>query len=299
MKRNPVETLLVAGFVFLAPADILADSEVERRVAAHPAGLVTIENIAGSVAVRGWDRDEVEVVGRLGSGIKELAVDNSGKVTDIEVVLERHGGGRGHGGNARLEIRVPRLSALDIEVVSAEVEIVGVGGEVTVESVSGSIDFEGDSDSLDLESVSGSIEAEGEFDRLDLETVSGQILARGSVEEIEAGSVSGSIEIISTTLHRAELSTTSGSIEIEASLSSRSEIEIESHSGSVDLRLPISTSAEFEIETYSGRIDNAFGPSGKRTGRYGPGRELDFTLGRGDAQVDIETFSGSVALLKN
>ncbi len=285
-------TFLTAGLLILLPA-VVAAEEIERVVPARPDGLVTIENIAGSVVVTGWDREEVEVSGTLGRGVEGLVIESRGQVVEIEVELVHRGHGRD--GSAELEVRVPRGSEVDIEVVSAEVAISRVEGEVTVESVSGSVDVEGRLKELDIESVSGSIEVNAEVERVAVESVSGRINLEGAVREIEAGTVSGRIEIDTGEIRRAELSTTSGHIEITGALAAGAEIEAESHSGGVELSLPSETSARFAVATYSGRITNELGPPPDRA-RYGPSKELRFQVGDGDARVEIDTFSGSVSL---
>ncbi len=286
--------LIAAASLLIPAASAVADSEVERRVPARPDGLVTVSNVSGSVTVTGWNRNEVEVIGDLGRGVEELVIDSSGRVTDIEVELR----GRSHGwdGNARLEIRVPEGSSLDIEVVSAEVEVTNVHGDVTIESVSGSIEIESSSKAVDLESVSGSIEVEGEFERLDAESVSGRVQVRGTAQEVDLSTVSGELELRVDGIRRGDLSTVSGSIELVGDLDSRAEIEAESHSGSIELQLPSSTSARFRVATHSGRINNELGPPAERTSRYAPGRRLEFELGKGDGRITIDTFSGSVSL---
>jgi DUF4097 and DUF4098 domain-containing protein YvlB len=290
MSRTP---WLITGLLWLVPALAAADSEVDRVVPARPDGRVSISNVAGSVTVTGWDRDEVHVTGTLGRGVEELKVESRGGSVEIEVELMHHG--RGWDSDARLEIRVPRASDVDVEVVSAEVKVSEVEGELTVESVSGSVEVAGRLEDLDVESVSGSIDVDADVDRASLESVSGRIRLEGKLREIEAGSVSGSVEIDTGEIRRAELETTSGRIEISGSLAAGAEIEAESHSGSVELSLPSSTSAHFEISTYSGRITNELGPPPDRA-RYGPSRELEFQVGGGDARVKVDTFSGSVSL---
>ncbi len=286
-------TLCIAGLLLLLPAALWADSEIERIVPARPDGLVTISNVAGSVVVTGWDRDEVEVTGTLGRGVEELEVESRGRSVEIEVDLVRRSHGRD--GNADLEIRVPRGSELDVEVVSARVDISEVEGEVTIESVSGSVTVEGRLKELDVESVSGSIEVDAEVEQVSVESVSGEIRLQGAMREIEADTVSGEIEIEAGEILQAELSTTSGGIEIAGSLAAGAEIEAESHSGSIELDLPSSTSARFDVATHSGRISNQLGPPPDRN-RYGPGKELEFSIGGGAARVTIDTFSGSVSL---
>lgn len=284
----------VAVVALLAPQALEAQKRVEKRVDARPDGRVTISNVAGSVEVVGWSEAAVEVVADLSSGVEELQVRSQGRETEIEVELVR--GNRHRGGNAVLEVRVPRGSDLEIEVVSASVDVEDVEGEINIESVSGSIDVSGRSEGLEMESVSGSIDVDGATGRLDAESVSGRIRLRGAAREIDASTVSGQLELEGEEIDRADLSTVSGGIELSGSLSADAEIEIESHSGGVELRLPASASARFSVVTYSGRIDNELGPPARRTGRYTPGKELDFTMGGGDARVTIESFSGSVSL---
>ena len=48
---------------------------------------------------------------------------------------------------------------------------------------------------------------------------------------------------------------------------------------------------------FSGGIDNQLSADEPhRTSQYAPGRELEFTLGSGDGEVRIESFSGEVVL---
>ena len=61
------------------------------------------------------------------------------------------------------------------------------------------------------------------------------------------------------------------------------------------MAVPASTSARFRVETFSGSIKSEFG-SAARSDEYGPGMELDTTVGDGDAQVRIESFSGTVKI---
>ncbi len=288
-----IETIASAALLLFLPAALAAQSEVERTVPARADGLVTVTNVAGSVVVTGWDRDEVEVTGTLGRGVEELAVESRGGTVEIEVELVRRS--RGRDGNADLEIRVPRGCELDVEVVSADVDVSEVDGEVTIESVSGAVDVEGRPKELDVESVSGSIEIDAEVRAAVVESVSGEIRLTGVVRDVEASTVSGRIEIEAGEIAGLEIETTSGHVELSGSLAAGAEVEIESHSGSVDLGLPSSTSARFEVATFSGRITNEHGPPPDRN-RYGPGKELDFQVGGGSARVKIDTFSGSVTL---
>ena len=64
-------------------AAFASEHSVERKVAADATGEVVISNVAGTIDVRGWDRNEVQVTGTL---------DRKGRVTRLkatEVALVR------------------------------------------------------------------------------------------------------------------------------------------------------------------------------------------------------------------
>ncbi len=295
MSRALIKPILAAGLWLLLPALLVADAEVERTVDAAPGGRVEISNVAGSVRVIGWDRDQVQVDATLGQGVEELVVERSGDTVEIEVRPARRSR---WAASARLEVRVPRGSELEVDTVSAGVEVAEVAGRVKAESVSGSVEVAGGPAAVDVETVSGSIEADVQTGRVAVETVSGSVKLSGTIGEVEIETVSGRIGVASAALRRAELSTNSGRIGLAGALEGRAQIRAGSHSGSIELALPASTSARFEVSTFSGRIDNQLGPPPKKT-RYGPGKELEFALGGGEARVTVETFSGSVTLRRN
>src|SRR5690606_23080862 len=100
----------------------------------------------GSVAVSGWDRDEIAITGTLGDGARPLKIEGGG--SDLRIKVE--GGGDKEGwfswgadsrmGPSDLEVKVPKSAALKIGVVSANVTLSGVdGASLDVESVSGKL----------------------------------------------------------------------------------------------------------------------------------------------------------------
>jgi hypothetical protein len=77
--------------------------EVYRKLDAAAAGTVAIENTAGSVLVRGWSKNEVEVSGDLGSDVEELVFDRDGNVVNVHVKTRR---GSGRSSDTDLVVRV-------------------------------------------------------------------------------------------------------------------------------------------------------------------------------------------------
>jgi len=249
--------LMLVGLV-AAPA--LADRAIDETVSASPDGEVSVELIAGTITVIGWDRSEVRVTGTVGDDVEEVEIEADRGSVSIEVELrddENHK--RMQDAGADLQIYVPVGSAVEAEAVSADITVKGVEGEIEVESVSGDVELD------------------------------------GSASEIRAASVSGDIEVVSDRdLREGEFETVSGDIEFHAPLGA-GDFSFESVSGDVELYLPGGTSADFDVETFSGRIVNKLGPSADERGDE-PGKSLEFTIGGGAARVEVESFSGQVTL---
>lgn len=295
-RRPNALRVLVLGIsaAILLPLAAAAQTEVTRRADARADGLVEISNVAGSITVTGWERNEVEVKGILARGVEGLEVESRGRRVEVKV---EHGRRHDYGGSADLEIRVPRGSEVSIETVSASVDLADIAGELDVETVSGDVDVRGRPAAVDVETVSGDIDVDDAVERVAAESVNGTIRLRGG-RDIEAGTVSGEIRLDGVeSVSSVELEVVSGRVEFVGSLATGAYLTVSSHNGSIDVALPASVSARFEVSSFSGRVDNELGPPARR-GRFSPSRELDFTTGSGDARVRIESFSGSITLRK-
>jgi DUF4097 and DUF4098 domain-containing protein YvlB len=257
-------------------------------------GTVSISNIAGSVEVLGWANDQVEITGTLGEDIKELAIDGSTRHLEIEVKPVRGADGKI---SSYLTIRVPTGASVEIEVVSADVTVGDLTGNLDIESVSGEIEVGGRPASMDIEAVSGDIEVAYAPAETEIGSVSGRITIRDGVGAIELANVSGKIEILGGTFDKASVESVSGSIFWDADVGGSGPFDMENMSGTIKLVVSSAVSADFEISTFSGNISNAFGQEPTRTSKYAPGTELSFTTGSGGPRVSISSFSGSVKLV--
>lgn len=291
------KTLLLLMAIALAAGGGWAGESVDVTKSASASPSVDIENLAGSVRITGWDRNEIKVTGVLGDDTDGLDFSGSGDSFDIEVEIPDSYGRRRRDLDSDLEIWLPAGSSVSVETVSASIRVSEVNGQLELESVSGEVTVDGSPTSADVETVSGNIEVSGSQTRIIAESVSGRIELSGVAERVEAATVSGSIKVGASNIERGEFEAVSGSVHFTGALSPGARLSAESHSGSVVLSLPADTSARFQIETFSGSIHNDFGGGeAERTSRYAPGKKLDFTLGSGDAQVRVESFSGSVTL---
>lgn len=289
-----MKTISLAVLALFAALPAFAGTSVDITKPAQADGEIRIYNISGSVEVRAWDRNEIRVVGDLGTGVDHLVFEVEGGRTDIKVVGHRH---RSSHMRSDLEIDVPAGSNIDVETVSASVSLEGLKGkEIEVETVSGEIEISDCTGEVEVESVSGSVIIEGSIRAVDVETTSGRIEISGAQEWVSAQSVSGRVEVEAGTLQRAKIETVSGRIELECGMQERGRLDLQSFSGSVVLSLHDLSDVRFDLETFSGDIECDFESEVRRVRRFLPGRSLEFTAGKGLARVSIETFSGNIVV---
>lgn len=304
--------LAVALATFAATA--AAQQSINETRPAAAAGTVEIENVSGSVRVTTWNRNEVQVTGRLGRGAERLDFTTQGDRTRIRVVLPSQG--RNVQGSD-LEIRIPVRSSPIVETVSADIRISGARGAVQAKSVSGGIEvaaagaptlqassvsgtvrLTGSSGSVEAESVSGDLQVAVASRQTRAKTASGSIALRELSGAAEASTVSGNTVVEGGQFERLTLNSVSGGVRFRGQLTRGGMYHVTSHSGNVELQLPARVAADFEVSTFSGRVVNDFGPQAQRTSRYTPGRELRFSTGDGSARVVAKTFSGNVRLVR-
>lgn len=264
-------------------------------------GNVSIENIKGRIVVRTWAQPQVRITGTLGKGAEKLEIDGDGRDLSIEVKYPDRRNGWGWNRNEMeptiLEITVPQKASLDIESVSAEVDVQQIAGrKLDVSSVSGNIVVTASSPGeASFENVSGNTTLRITTDNVSAESVSGDINMQGGLSgRVSMETVSGNASLIAKTLSKLQFSSVSGDADVQAALATNGVVTGETVSGTLRLSLPKTTSAQLSIETFSGDINSPVGKVDRE--EYGPGKSLDARLGQGQGKIRLESFSGDVDL---
>ncbi|MDH3819830.1 MAG: DUF4097 domain-containing protein [Gammaproteobacteria bacterium] len=287
-------TVFVLGLLLAAP--IMAE-EVDRTLDAASDGRVHISNIAGSVTVNGWSRDQVEVTGELGRNVEELIFERDGDKITIKVKVPKKSG---RGIESDLYVQLPQGSSIDVSTVSADIDVKQVMGEQSLGTVSGDINTESAKSDISAEAVSGDIEISGQDSATNARanTVSGDVVLTGVAGVADTESVSGDVTVVDGSFERIDVNTVNGDILFRSALQAGGKLTAETVNGSVDLEFSGDVSGRFDIDTFNGDIDNCFGPKPERTSKYTPGLELSFQDGDGDARVNISTLNGDVSICR-
>ena len=282
----------VALALLLFPMGVGAQETVERSRAAAADGVVEIENIAGSIRVEGWNRNEVSMTARLGRGVEGVSFDGNSSRTRIRVVYPE----RGNSSGSELLVRVPAGSRIKVEGVSAPITVQNVTGPVEAQSVSGDVDVSGSTRTVRAGSVSGDVTVTAGTNDVRAQSVSGSVRLSGATGFIEAETTSGNVAVEGNEASSLSLQSVSGSVSYRGSLHANASVDIESFSGTVDFAIPAGTAGNFEASTFSGSIDNDFNDARPRTERRGPGSELEFSTGDRGAQIELGSFSGTIRI---
>ena len=295
VTRRP---LLLAVLLAL-PTMAMAATPIDQTRPLDPTGRVEIENLKGSIQVRAWDQPQVKISGTLGDGVEKLIVEGDRGHLVVKVQYPKNSGWGGNKtGPTELVLMVPLRAELEIESVSADVDVSGVApSKLSIESVSGNVVLAGAPREVDVETVSGDQRLTVNSADVQAESVSGNLVLRGRMSgEVSTETGSGNIDVIVNGERVNELSanTVSGDADIRTGLASKGEIRLESVSGDLTVVLPKGVSAEVRGSSFSGNLS---APGAKIIKpEHGPGSSFSTRYGSGDGEINIETFSGNATL---
>jgi DUF4097 and DUF4098 domain-containing protein YvlB len=292
------QRLAVGAFalsVLIVPWSLVrAGRATEERRPAAPQGSVEIVDLAGSIELSGWDRPEIEVAGTADEDVAGVDLKSTGDRTSIRVTPRSSGAWR-DASSTRLVIHVPAKSTVSATLVSGDLKLSGVLGDVKLQTINGNVSGDAGGN-LRASTVSGSVRmtARG-AQTIEVKTINGDIQLASGAGEIEISTVSGNAKIDLGTLARGRFKSISGKLSASLSLAPGAQLEAESVSGTIGFDFPSVPAADFDVQSFSGSIDNCFGPKPVESS-YGMGSRLTFRSGDGQARVRIETKSGDVHL---
>lgn len=250
---------------------------------------LNIENQGGDISVKTWERNQVRVQASH-SRRTHINILLGGAVLSLEAEADR-----GPANMVDYELTVPAWMALNLEGMYATVNVKGSRGTINVETLDGDITVDGGAESVKLASVQGRIALTNARGRIELNTVSEDIEGSGLSGDIVAETVSGSITIARSDARSIEIQTVSGELIYDGRIVDGGRYSLLTHSGNIAVSVPEGTNATFATAVGSGDVRASFPlPTAERPSR----RRQTIRLGTGSATVELETFSGSISLLR-
>jgi hypothetical protein len=279
-----IATVLIAAVVLAQPA-----ARTDTTFAVQPGGRLALEVFHGAATVHGWDRDAIRVQARHPASMRAVIRQRGGAVA---IEADR----RTPAAPARIEydIMVPRSFSIHVDGLEVAVVMEGVNGSVSVSNTAGEIVVRRTTGRLDLESVSGRITVEDVRGNVNASTVNQGIHLTDVRGDVNASATNGSITLRRVAGMRVRASTINGEVHFDGPLPEGSQTYLGTHNGRVTLALAPDANASVRITSRQGQVEAAF-PVPVSTVRDG---RVAFTLGTGSAIVQVESYNGSVRLVR-
>lgn len=268
------------------PAAPGAAAERDTLVEVEPGTRIAIQSHEGSIVVRGWERNAVEV-----SGDEDEARVQVGR---SQGSLTLHVGGRwGEPVDADITVNVPVGSPLRIHAPFADVDVAGVGREVKVETVEGDIRLTGGSEMVTLHTVEGDIEVRGADGRLELHSMDGDLRVVDVSGDVLVNTVDGDVRIEGITSSNVKATTVDGDVVFRGELRPDGVYRLSTHDGDLFVSVPEHAGAVVSVATWAGDFSASFPIAweGRRDGK-----RMEFTIGNGGARLELQTFEGEIRL---
>lgn len=291
---------LIAGMApAISGAQVKLDQKVDAGHRAAPDCSIRLQGPIATIRVTGWDRDSIAVSGSLPKGARlenMFGSEPGAAVRGVKMLVE------GAPGQIRpagiIELRVPFGARIVLHTGSSDIEVTGLTGELDITMLGGSARVSASPRILTVDAIYATITLEGSPERVRLKSFEGDITMRGGSLNAEFSTAQGNIRVGGGMFDRAKFDATTGSVSFSGDLSGNASVSIGTHSAPVELHLSPKESVVIQVTTSMGTIEDALTRSEPSAGPGGRGQQLKTGLGKGMASIVVESFKGSVRLLR-
>jgi hypothetical protein len=279
--------LCAVGAFAQTPAAAGPGATTDKTIPVAKGSRLTVSNDAGEVVIKTWNQDSLRVRASH-SDRASVDIQNAAGVISIR--------SRATHGRATIDYEITAPAWLPIKV-SGQFPYIGVEGsqnEVSAETVRGDIVVKGGSGSVTARSIQGEIIIEDTKGRVSATTVNQGIRIAGATGEIVAETTNGDIILERIASALIDVSTVNGDVRAETTLPAGAKVRVETHNGDITLVVPETTGATFTVRTHNGDFYSNL-PT-KTVGEPRRGRRTIYTLGNGGADVELQSFGGTIRL---
>jgi DUF4097 and DUF4098 domain-containing protein YvlB len=263
--------------------------QIDSTVPAQRGQRLEVSSYAGEIAVKAWDRNAVRVEADPGDRTR-VEIDRS--ATSVTIRTE---GRRGPPRMVDLVITAPSWMPLDLSGVNTHVSVVGARGPISVETVQGEVDVDGGDGLVSLQSVQGSVGLKGAKGRLEVHSVNEDVSVSNSSGEVTAETVNGDITLSRVDATSVMASSVNGELEYDGTIRNGGRYAFSTHNGGITVTVPEGSNAAVSVSTFNGEFASEFPVTLTETRK---GKRFSFTIGTGSAQMTLESFQGSIELVR-
>ena len=261
----------------------------DTTIAVRPGTKFVLNNYGGSIAIRTWSRNAVHV--RADHGRRdwiEFGMENN----ELHVTsASRMGVAR----QVEYDLTVPAWLPVSLSGIYNDISVDGLQGGMDVETVRGDIIVRRAAGVIALRSVEGVVDLVGATGKIDVSSVNEAVRVANVAGTLAAEAVNGDIHMIDVDSRDVEATTVNGEVVYDGRILDGGNYRFATHNGDIALGLAENANATVGVATFSGDFESAFKIQPVRAQK---GHRFTFALGNGSAKIDLESFQGSIALLK-
>jgi hypothetical protein len=286
------------------PPDAGETIHTDTTVSVPARSRLELNNFGGAIIVSAWDRNALRVQADHVRGT-HIGLE-VGPATVVVRSMTRMVVGLPDGRRMRIErpdfprqvdyrLTVPRWMSLRLSGVRSEMLIEGVQGDVSAEAVTGPVAVRGGRGNVRVSAINGGVEVAGTRGSVEASSMSEDVTVRDVEGPVRVETVNGNVELMEILSDDVEANTVSGDLRYVGTIRPGGSYRFSTHSGNIVVALPEHPDVAASVNTYSGEFHSSFP---LQIGAMKPRQEFDFTLGDGRAELDLESFSGSIRLVR-
>jgi hypothetical protein len=272
----------------LVAAALPLQQPTDTTIAVRSGARLAIEAGAGSATVRTWDREAVRVRATHEAGTR-VVVRQSATGLHVE---SRDAPGRMT--RVNYEVTVPRSFNVALEGMNLVADVQGVQGDVRIENIEGAITVRGVTGRVTLESVSGEMVAEDITGAVTANSVNQNIRLARVRGDVVVEAVNGSVTMRGIDATHVRAATVNGIIEYDGTIHDGGSYSLSTHNGRITMSVAEHANASISVSTRTGKVEAAFPVplSSTRNDHY------RIRLGNGSASVDLQSYNGTIRLVR-
>ena len=273
--------------MFLVLALLL--QQIDSTVPVQRGQRLEVSAYAGEIDVKTWDRAAVRVQADPDQRTR-VEIERTGASVTV-----RTEGRRGAARMVDMTITVPAWMPLDVSGVYTNVTVVGAKGPVNVETVQGEVSVDGGDGLVTLQSVQGSVELKNAKGRLEVHSVNEGVTVSNSSGEVTAETVNGDVTLEKVNATSVSATSVNGEMLYDGTIKDGGRYGFSTHNGDITVTVPQNSNAAVSVSTFNGEFASEFPVTLTETRK---GKRFSFRLGTGSAQMTLESFQGSIELVR-
>lgn len=267
---------------------VLALQAVPGTYITVPAGeRLEINMNLASVQIEAWEENKVEISAAHSDHIRiEVKAGSTVEIQEFRsprAALEQN----------NYLIRLPASMAVQVKSNDGNVTIQGMRANVSVDVNHGAVEVRDVQGTIVLDSDTGDLTIERSVGDVILDANRGSISIRGLKGAIVAETEHGRVTMEDIQSPKVRVTTNNGDIFYDGVIEPGGFYDLASQRGALMVHLPESVSARVSVGTVRGKFESDFDLGGTKPLT---GEVFSFTIGKGEAQIELVTYSGDIRL---